>query len=131
MISTLIKIKSFLGGLNKYLGLSKGLNVVSVYDGGLETNPGTLLCNRFFALATPQHRRGSSGFFGAGLLNQKKGVSIRCLHSRKAAYTTRVPLQKWENLNLHPSLSTILKDKTRGGLYTIFQSRMNWVYLCF
>lgn len=91
VINTIIKINNFCspgggpppqgnGGLNKYLGLSKGLNVVSVHGAGLGANPGTLLCNRF-------KRGGSYDFFFAGSLKQKKGAPIRCLHTRKAAFT--------------------------------------------
>lgn len=108
MINTLIKINNIRGGLNKYLGLSKGLNAVSIYIRGLETNSGTLLCNTVFCIGLVY-----KVLRGPGLLNKKKRVSIRCLHSRKAAYTTRVPLQKWEKLNQDPSFSTIFKDKTR------------------
>lgn len=90
VINTIIKINNLLGGLNKYLGLSKDLKIVSVYAGGLEANPSTLLYNSL--------ERGSCDFFGycgaRGSLKPKKGVLIRCLHTRKAAFTPGVPLQK-------------------------------------
>jgi len=113
VINTIIKINNFLGGLNKYLGLSKGLKAVSVYGDGLSGNPSTLLCNSL-------NRAGSSNLFCFGVrwgdsLKPKKGALIRCLHTRKAAFIPRVPLQE-EEKNLHSSFSTILKDKTRGGL---------------
>lgn len=106
VINTIIKINNFLGWLNKDLGLSKGLKVVSEYGRGLQT---TLLCNSL-------KRGGSSDFFGYGSLKQKKWAMIRCLHTRKAAFTPGVPQQEGENKNLHSSFSTIFKDKSRGGL---------------
>jgi len=112
VINTIIKIKNFLGGLNKYLGLSKGSKAVSVYGGGLLGNPSTLLCNSL-------NQRGSSNLFCFGglrvdTLKQKKGTLIRCFHTGKAVFTPRVPQQ--EKKSLHSSFSTILKDKSRGGL---------------
>lgn len=113
VINTIIKINNFLGVLKKYLGLSKGLNVVSVYGGGLEAKPSTLLCNSL-------KRWGSSDFFCYGSLKPKKRALTRSLHTRKAAFTpgVRVSLQvqQGEKKNLHSSLDTIFKDKSRGGL---------------
>jgi len=45
VINTIIKIYTFLGGLNKDLGLTKGLKVISVQGRGLEAKASTLLCN--------------------------------------------------------------------------------------